>query len=137
MRKGTRKEWAFTLVELIVVLVIIGVLASMALPRFQVTIEKVRSAEGVNILTALLGAQKRYAAENGGAYTSSMSNLDVTIPASANFNPPTVSSSSPLAAISRIDSPTSGIDGYTLTISDTGAISCSGGGGGICGKMGY
>ena len=136
IKKGI-KERAFTLTELIIVLVIIGVLASIALPRYQVTIEKMRSAEGVNILTALLGAQKRYAAENDGDYTSNRGDLDVTIPASANFNAPTVSASNPIARIRRIDSATSGIDDYTLRITDTGTISCSGGGGGICGKMGY
>jgi type IV pilus assembly protein PilE len=135
-REKVANESAFSMMELITVLVIVGVLASIALPRYEVGIEKIRSSEGAQILTALLDAQKRYSSENGGAYTATMSDLDVTIPASSNFNAPTVSASSPLATIQRIDG-SSGIDDYTLTISDTGTVSCSGGGGGICGKMGY
>ncbi len=135
--KRLRETSAFSLVEMAVVVVIVGILASMALPRFQVTIEKMRSAEGVNILTALLGAQQRFAAENGGAFTANMADLDITIPASPNFNVPTVAAVNPLASIQRIDTADSGIDGYTLSVSSTGTITCAGGGGGICGKMGY
>ena len=133
------KTSAFSLSEMVVVIMIIGVLASIALPRYQVTVERVRSSEGVNILTALLGAQKRYATENGGLYTGTLSNLDVTPPPSTpanNFDDPTVSAISPLASIHRKNGP-SGIDDYTLQISDTGVITCFGGGGGICTKMGY
>ena len=126
----------FTLVELIIVVVIVGGLAVLAIPRYRSTMEAVKSREGVGILTALMGAQKRYALENGGAYTSTLTDLDITIPASTSFNAPTIATSNPIASIVR-NNTNNAYGNYTLTITDLGVVACSGGSGSICTKVGY
>lgn len=51
---------AFTLTEVVAVIIIIGVLANLALPRYHIFVERMRAAEGMQILTALLGAQNAF-----------------------------------------------------------------------------
>ena len=53
MRKG------FTLIELLVVVLIMGILASVAMPQYFKSVEKARSAEGIEILSAIASAQER------------------------------------------------------------------------------
>ena len=86
-----KENGAFTFIELIFVIIVIGVLAGLAVPRFTHTIEKSRTAEAINILQTLREAQEVYKLENG-VYLSGPSpdSLDVTIPSSRNFDPPTV-----------------------------------------------
>ncbi|MBF0384379.1 MAG: prepilin-type N-terminal cleavage/methylation domain-containing protein [Candidatus Omnitrophica bacterium] len=56
---------AFTLMEILITVIIVGVLASVAIPRYVSTVERVRAMEGINLLKQLLGAQKIYRMENG------------------------------------------------------------------------
>ena len=115
------KNKAFTLLELIVVIVVIGVLAGVAVPRFSHTIEKSRIAEAINILATLRNAQEVYNLENG-AYTATIGNLDVTIPVSKNFVAPTTAAANPIASIQRN---ASGYN-YTLKIDSDGTVKCTG-----------
>ena len=75
MRRG------FTLLELLIVVIIIGILASLALPNFFRGVERARWAEAKSVLGSLRGAQLRYYAQYG-AYTATIGNLDVqtTVP---------------------------------------------------------
>lgn len=65
---GTRK--GFTLVELAVVIVIIGVLAAFGVPQFLKSVERSKAAEAFNYLAAVRAAQERYLAKNGYYYGS-------------------------------------------------------------------
>lgn len=123
----------FTLIELIFAVVVVGILAGLALPRFSDTIEKSRTAEAINILETLRNAQEVYNLENG-VYTGTPGNLDVTIPASKNFKPPKVSAApDPLASIGR----NAGGYKYTLTIDIDGTVRCAGTApANICTKLG-
>ncbi len=82
----TRK--GFTLVELAVVIVIIGVLAAFGVPRFLQSVEKSKAAESFNYLSAIQGSEERYLAQNG-VYASAISSLDVTLPTPQYFTVPT------------------------------------------------
>ena len=106
---------------MVVVVVIIGAIASFAIPSYSRHIEKIRSSEGVQSLTSLLAAQKRYQFENG-AYATLIAQLDISIAASNNFNVPTVSNAA--AAVASITRSDANIP-YQLSISDAGVVSCA------------
>ncbi len=55
----------FTLIELLLVVVIVGVLASLAVPKFANTKQRAARTAGVSDLHALLVAQERFYSESG------------------------------------------------------------------------
>ena len=75
----------FTLIELIIVVVIIGILASVGVPRYSKVMKKAKVAEADSVLGAMRGAEIRYYAEHG-SYTATTTNLDIAIPTSIYFN---------------------------------------------------
>jgi prepilin-type N-terminal cleavage/methylation domain-containing protein len=60
------KAKGFTLLELVLVVVVLGILASLALPMFTKTIEKARTAEAKTTLAYLRKMQQLYILEHGG-----------------------------------------------------------------------
>lgn len=73
-RHGPRA--AFTLIELLIVVVIIGILAAIAIPKFQTTKGKANAASLKTDLRNLSTAQEAYFFENA-AYAASLSNLNL------------------------------------------------------------
>ena len=71
----------FTLLELLVVVIIIGILASIALPQYKKVVRKSRFAEVVTTLHTLMDAEQRYFLANG-AYTRNRHALDIEFPLS-------------------------------------------------------
>jgi prepilin-type N-terminal cleavage/methylation domain-containing protein len=79
----------FTLVELAVVIVIIGVLAAFGVPKFLASVEKSKATEAFNFWAAVQSAQERYLAQNGvyaavtdpkATASSSANPLDIVLP---------------------------------------------------------
>ena len=71
-----RRRHGFTLVELAVVVVIIGVLAAFAVPRFLASVERSKAAEAFNFLSSVQAAQERYHARQG-TYADDLAKLDI------------------------------------------------------------
>ncbi|MHB0997436.1 MAG: type IV pilin protein, partial [Elusimicrobiales bacterium] len=71
MKKG------FTLIELLVVVLIIGILASIAIPQYFKVVEKARVAEAMSLIASVKSAEERFLAR-GGTYTSDFTQLDIS-----------------------------------------------------------
>ena len=81
MSKNTRKKKAFTLTELLVVVVVIGVLAAVALPKFSKVMETRKTTEAEQIMAAVRTEQE-YRCAMDKPYTADFSSLSQSISAS-------------------------------------------------------
>jgi len=89
MRKNNQNSGGFTLIEVLVVVLIIGILTSVALPQYQKSVVKARIAEAKILVNTLYYSLERYKAEHlaypaiaGGCYSPDVfeAYLDVSIP---------------------------------------------------------
>ncbi|HHF3231046.1 TPA: type IV pilin protein [Vibrio diabolicus] len=60
-----KKQQGFTLIELMIVVAVIGVLATIALPQYQNYVKKSEASSGLATLRALVTNIDNYHAENG------------------------------------------------------------------------
>ena len=81
------KPLGFTLLELLMVVLIVAIIATIALPQYFRTVERSRAAEALQVLSAVRSAQMRYYAQwsayvPGGTKTE----LDISVPSSTLWN---------------------------------------------------
>jgi len=69
MKKG------FTLVELLIVVIIIGILVTLALPQYQKIANRAKWAEAVELASSIKSAQNLYRTENDNVNATSISKL--------------------------------------------------------------
>jgi type IV pilus assembly protein PilE len=78
MLKRPVRQLGFTLTELMVVLVILGILYSVALPRYSAYSLRANRTDGIATLNEIMQAQERYAADQG-TYTTALTDLGLSI----------------------------------------------------------
>ncbi len=98
---------AFTLIELLVVVLIIGILAAVALPQYQVAVNKARVMKLLSMVRSVVAAEESYYLANG-QYTTDWDALAVSIPGTRNGN--TITST----------------DGWTMSLTTEGGGSVNG-----------
>ena len=122
---SNRGRKGFTLVELAVVIIIIGVLAAFAVPRFLDSVERSKAGEAFNYLAAIRSAQERYQIRQG-TYCDDVTKLDIQMPAPKYFSvgTPAAGSTSSLEDSWTLTLTRSGAAGgygaYTVTFTDQG-----------------
>jgi prepilin-type N-terminal cleavage/methylation domain-containing protein len=78
MKMIATKKTGFSLVELTIVVVILGILATFAVPRFMTSVEKTKASEAFSYLAQIESAQGRYNAEHG-EYARRTDKLDIDL----------------------------------------------------------
>ena len=107
-----RRRAGFSLVELAVVVIIIGVLAAFGVPRMLKSVERSKAAEAFKYLSAVRAAQERYQARQG-TYAAQLTDLDMEQTAPKYFSVGAVAAGATLSLE----------DSWTLTLTRQGASS--------------
>ena len=71
----------FTLLELLMVIIIVGTLAALALPQYTAFVERSRASEAVNVCGAIKAAENVYYVDQG-AYSTVPASIGITLPVS-------------------------------------------------------
>ena len=76
--KKKNKKKGFTLVELLIAVLIIGVIAGISMPMYFRAVEKSRASESLHVLGTLAKAQQRHKLQSN-EYTDTIDELDITL----------------------------------------------------------
>lgn len=124
------KRSGFSLVEVTVVVVILGVLAAFGVPRLLRSVERSKAAEAFEYLSAIRSAQESYQSRQG-TYATDLTTLDVEMSTPKYFSLGTVAAGASgsledswTLTLTR-DGASSGYGDYTVTFTQEGYDSAS------------
>ena len=117
--RQTRRN-GFTLLELLVVVIIVGILASVAIPQFRRVTDRARETEAQNILNSVMTAEMAFFQENG-TFTVNPAQLLITIPGMHDWSIPAFAAGNTTAV--ALDGVAGGTlaNGVTITVNGTAA----------------
>jgi prepilin-type N-terminal cleavage/methylation domain-containing protein len=81
-----KRSRGFTLIELVVVMVIIGILSIIAVPMYRGYVRRAMSSEGVALVGSVSSAEKIYLAEHVGALAVASTGYSVELDVDARAN---------------------------------------------------
>jgi prepilin-type N-terminal cleavage/methylation domain-containing protein len=129
---NNKKEKGFTMIELMIVVVIIGILAALAIPKFMRATTKTKQSEAKQLLKQIYAMQHAYRQEydsyccNGASAVADGSipvlGIDIMHTARYTYTITANANSFTATATANLDDDPS-ID--TWTVSDSGGISCT------------
>lgn len=126
---------SFTLLELIIIVVVLGILATLGFVQYARTVERGRTAEAKSMLSTIRTAEHAYK-QQFGSYTSDIDNLPVdniasSCPAGGNYFfsysiDATIVTATRCSVTGTGKTPALGTPSYTITLNyDTGVFSGS------------
>jgi prepilin-type N-terminal cleavage/methylation domain-containing protein len=124
-RSNRRSRHGFSLVELAVVVIIIGVLAAFGVPRFRDSVERAKCSEAVSFLSSIRSAQERYQARKG-VYASRLGDMDIAMQPPKYFKDSTGGELDSAAAGVGVDMNTPGNPHWTMILQRDGSSSSYG-----------
>ncbi|MBU2552786.1 MAG: prepilin-type N-terminal cleavage/methylation domain-containing protein [Proteobacteria bacterium] len=124
LSKFHKSQKGFTLIELMIVVVIIGILAALAIPRFMTASTKSKQSEAKQILKQIYVMERAYFQEYG-TYTANLTTIGVEIMAGNRYTY-TVPTADATGFTAMANAPDPGIDddatADTWTITDAGTL---------------
>jgi prepilin-type N-terminal cleavage/methylation domain-containing protein len=119
-----RNNKGFTLIELMIVVVIIGILAALAIPRFMKASAKSKTSEAQLVLKQIYTMERAYK-QQFDVYSADLTALGVEVPPGANYTY-TVEAADATSFTAQADWPAPGLDDDdtpdTWTIDEDAAI---------------
>jgi prepilin-type N-terminal cleavage/methylation domain-containing protein len=129
IRKFLESQAGFTLVELMIVVVIVGILAAVAVPMYRKNVKKAMASEGVALLGSVRTAQRVFHAEHG-TYAGEASKDELMDQSDYNdnkyFDNFTITGEVTSTAFSASTSGIGDAEGITVTIDQDGEVTISG-----------
>ena len=133
LRGARRRALArgFTLIELIIVIAIVALLVTVALPSYRDHVRKSRRAEAQAYLMSVAGRQSQFLVDTRG-YAATLATINIPMPASvtASYDVTLAAAAGPPPTFTLTAAPKAGTDQVyercgTLTIDQTGAKTAS------------
>ena len=114
------RKKGFTLLELMIVVIVIGILATLAVPRFITATKKAKQAEAKSMLGTIRSSQWRYYQEHQSTFADTIGNLDIDMTASAYFTYSGADDSGNPTYLGKADGSAQGLG--TFKINEVGTI---------------
>jgi prepilin-type N-terminal cleavage/methylation domain-containing protein len=122
--KRNRKK-GFTLVELMIVVIIVGILAAIAVPLYRSNVKRSMASEGAALLGSVRTAERVYYSENG-KYTDDKTKLSVDTTGNKYFVDYTVTLTGGGTGFIATTTGTGAAEGITVTIDQDGNLTYEG-----------